>query len=68
MEIDLVDKANFKCFKLSDESIYFGETLQHQSEGSSAQGEERIVRHGCGVQIFPKTSPAIKYVGYWQEN
>lgn len=27
IDIDLIDKSNFVCFQLKDESVYFGEIL-----------------------------------------
>jgi len=80
MDFDIrkVDQSKFLTFKLSDGSIYFGESILIDSNGKATTEKEqeaipeeeklpiRRVRHGAGINLFPdyKLSGA-KYIGFW---
>ncbi|KAL4493592.1 hypothetical protein ABPG72_004085 [Tetrahymena utriculariae] len=73
-----MDKSNFTCFQLKDESVYFGEAIYQNEQGQvfdpkqdqEAANKGKPVRHGFGIQLFGTTSDEFlcKYEGYWDKD
>lgn len=81
IDLNEVDKTNFKCFKFQDGSLYYGElayvdpvndSVLLESDLDSLTDEKiktlKVVRHGLGAQLFYVTSDSTclcKYEGEW---
>jgi hypothetical protein len=82
MSIDIseIDKANLKCFKFDDGSVFFGEIayvdhLNNLVLDRNKLSEDEIkklkkVRHGVGVQLWgvDDTTCICKYEGQWYKD
>lgn len=77
IDIHTVDKSQFKCFKLEDDSMYYGE-IEYLDEFNNIVTEIdksnheqikalRVVRHGFGVQLYGLKNDSIlsRYEGHW---
>ena len=73
------DKTHWKCFQMTDLSVYYGEVGYIGPTGQLLGGAEasaefqqtaRAVRHGFGVQLFGTTSNSVlcKYEGQWSND
>mmetsp|Transcript_45 Transcript_45/g.47 ORF Transcript_45/g.47 Transcript_45/m.47 type:complete len:415 (-) Transcript_45:112-1356(-) len=79
-DIKTIDKSNFECFQLPDESVYFGETafvdagnnvtLSLEEIPEEEQTNYKKIRHGFGIQLFGTTQENVlcKFEGYWRKN
>ena len=80
IDINEVDKSQFKCYKFPDGSIYFGEVAYlDESENfvhdldkynDDMMKKLKLLRHGLGVQLFGVTdnSSICRYEGYWEKD
>lgn len=83
IDINEIDKTNFKCFKFPDGSIFYGEiayidpsthSILLEKDLDSFNEEKiktfKIIRHGIGAQLFyvTDTSYLCKYEGEWAKD
>jgi hypothetical protein len=80
IDINEIDKTDFKCFKFPDGSIYYGQTeyldefnniiKNLETYNEEAQKKLKMVRHGVGVQLFGVTenSSLCRYEGEWSKD
>ncbi len=74
-----VDKTNFKCYQMSDGTVYFGEIafldkqggqLYLSSEDAPKDVELEHVRHGNGIQLYGRNAgdKLCYYSGKWNRD
>jgi hypothetical protein len=81
IDINEIDKSNFKCYKFQDNSVYYGE-ISHLDEfnnlitdldklNDEMLKKLKIVRHGIGVALYGVTensSFTSRYEGTWSKD
>ena len=80
IDINEIDKTNFKCYKFEDESIYYGEisyldefnnlVVDLEKFNDEMVKQLRLVRHGIGVQLYSVTenTSMCRYEGNWSKD
>lgn len=79
-----VDKSNFKCFQMADQSVFYGDTVHLHPETQqlyysiekdetveeSVKAKLRMVRHGWGIQLFGTSEQGVLvcYAGQFQRD
>lgn len=61
-----IERSTFKCIKLKEGHMYYGQVATMDLEGS---GQERKLRHGFGLDIVYRSDGSVisKFEGFWSK-